>query len=405
MEDMDMDDLPEFHPINPGSKTFHWILSIILLVLFPTISSTFSIANRFNWSLILQYISTIYSIFETLFIKFPDPNGHENITSRGTSWSLSILLSLTIFLGTFINGSNLIINKFYSNLNHFHESSWLSKLYKSFSILSALNGSIRVVMAASALLGFCYNDHAGQCAAHFIMGGSFILYSLILSIVLVVPWIRKHSYIQEFYDSIVMLLFGLVNTFTEHRWGQNWSMSDFQHTSFGLIWLCGGMLGVYFSVKRRNWIPSILLICTGYAMSQHSQHLEISTKVHAVFGFALMTAGITRIIEISFLLKDKSSSSGIFSFQYLPPFCLTLSGILFMGANEEQLVLVHDLGSDHSAYVMILGSSAFLIFLYFQLLIQLYLRLVGYNEDGELHKYDQLNAQDFELNDLEIDSE
>lgn len=37
-------------------------------------------------------------------------------------------------------------------------------------------------------------------------------------------------------------------------------------------------------------------------MSDHAQALMISTRVHAIFGYTLMLAGVTRIIEISFIV-------------------------------------------------------------------------------------------------------
>ena len=80
---------------------------------------------------------------------------------------------------------------------------------------------------------------------------------------------------------------------------------------------------------------------TGWGMSGHPQSLALSTHVHAVFGYTLMAAGLTRIIEISFVLKDKNTLVGpeggdvdleINSFQYLPPFLLFSAGFMLMGA-------------------------------------------------------------------------
>ncbi|KAK7684717.1 hypothetical protein QCA50_012300 [Cerrena zonata] len=207
-----------------------------------------------------------------------------------------------------------------------------------------------------------------------------------------------------------MCLWGIVNTFTEHRWGrEGWSHGDYQHTAMGIIWWCGGLLGMWLTRKNnvRSFIPAFLLIFTGYAMSQHAQHLEISTKVHALFGIVLMGAGVTRIIEISIILQDLASSTSgkILSFQHLPPLCLVLSGILFMSANEEQLILVKDLGADHSAYIMVVVGAGFMIYLWMIILLSFYLRLVGYNENGELsqqsyHQVSSNEAQEFELSDL-----
>lgn len=89
---MNMDGPKEYHPINAGSKTFHWILSLFLLLILPSISALLAIADRLHWSLVLQFISTGYSVLESIALDFPDPDGHENKTSKGTSWFLSLLL-------------------------------------------------------------------------------------------------------------------------------------------------------------------------------------------------------------------------------------------------------------------------------------------------------------------------
>jgi hypothetical protein len=419
--DMDMDgDRIEFHPINAGSKLFHWILTLAILFLLPCVSVCFALANKIHWSLLLQFVATAYSVIESLFLPFPDNvDNHENRTSSGTSWFLSILLGVTVFMGSFINGSNLIMTKYYPKLTP-NEYGWSYKIYKILSCMVALTGWIRTCLAVVALFGFCYHIHTGQCIAHGIMGTAFIGYSFILSLVLVVPWIRKHQLqnsgnftCQEFYDSAVICVWGIVNTFTEHRWGkEDWNMGDYQHTAMGIIWWCGGLLGMWLARNNnRTFVPALILIFTGYSMSEHSQHMVISTKVHGVFGFSLMAAGVSRIIEISFLLKDRacSESGKILSFQHFPSFCLTLAGTLFMSANEEQLVLVHDLGSDHSAYILVVSSAAFMIYLWFQLLLWFYLRLVGYDQDGELSTgYQHIGARDieqFELGELSEDED
>lgn len=412
----DMDGPKEFHPINATSKSFHWILSVTILLILPSISTSLAFAHRLSWAIFLQLILTSYLIFECLFLDFPDNvDNHENRTSKGTSWFLSLLLAITLFLGTLINGSNLVVNKYYHHL----ATNWVTNnrmsysFYKYLSFMVVLTGWVRVSMAPIALFGFCYGKHTGQCIAHGIMGSSFIVYGFILVLLLVVPWFRQRSQgkPQEFYDSLVMGAWGIVNTFTEHRWGKEaWSMGDYDHTSMGLIWACGGLLGIWLSRRgQRSFIPSLLLIYTGWSMSQHVQHLEISTKVHGMFGLVLMAAGFSRIIEILFILNDRfcSDTGKIISFQYFPPVCLVLSGLIFMAANEEQLQLVHDLGATHAAYILTVMAAGFIIFLWMLLVISLYLRLVGYDEDGELNnpdkEYQRVNPDDveqFELDDL-----
>lgn len=400
--DMDMDEgeKVEFHPINATSKTFHWILTLAVLFMVPCVSAVFAFAEKFHYASILHIVSLCYSIFESLFLDFPDnQDNHENRTSKGTSWFLTWALGLTVFFGTLVNGTNILMNRWskHNDLGMHAPLRLVGRVYKTLAFMVSLTGWVRVCMAPVALFGFCYGKATGQCIAHGIMGSSFILYGFVLAWVLIIPWIRNHLLLagseprksQEFWDSSLMCLWGIVNTFTEHRWGREaWSHGDYQHTSMGIIWWCGGLLGMWLSRKNgtRNVIPALLLIYTGYAMSEHSQHLAISTKVHGMFGITLMIGGLARIIEICFLLRDRPSSETglLLSFQHLPPLCLVMSGIMFMSANEEQLHLVHDLGADHSSYILVVCGAGFMIYLWILLMLSFYLRLVGYDENGEL---------------------
>jgi hypothetical protein len=145
----------------------------------------------------------------------------------------------------------------------------------------------------------------------------------------------------------------------------------------GIIWWAAGLVGIWLSRDRqgrprRNLIPGIVIMMTGWGMSGHPQTLDLSTHVHAVFGYSLMAAGLTRIIEISFILRDKTTlnvtpdgqnDDEINSFQYLPPFLLYASGFLFMGATEEQMQLLSDHHVTHVSYILILYSISFLLFL------------------------------------------
>ena len=191
---------------------------------------------------------------------------------------------------------------------------------------------VQMLFGGITALGFCRGDHLGQCLAHFIMGSAFVGYGIILTILLLVGqlWLKRTGRSQEFFDSLVIAAWGCVNTFTEHRWGGPWVANDLQHTSMGIVWWCAGLLGVWLSRKRdgrakRNLIPGIVILLTGWAMSAHPQGLELSTHVHSVFGYTLMAAGATRIVEIAFVLRDRNSISSTYSeetssFQYLPPF-------------------------------------------------------------------------------------
>lgn len=51
-----------------------------------------------------------------------------------------------------------------------------------------------------------------------------------------------------------------------------------------------------------------------------------------------MAAGLARIIEISFICKDKSylAVDDVSSWQYLSPYLLFAAGFIFQAANEER---------------------------------------------------------------------
>jgi hypothetical protein len=189
---------------------------------------------------------------------------------------------------------------------------------------------VQMLFGGITALGFCRGDHLGQCLAHFIMGSAFIGYGIILTIIMLVGqvWLRRTGRSQEFFDSLVIAAWGCVNTFTEHRWGGPWVANDIQHTTMGIVWWCAGLAGIWLSRKRdgapkRNFIPGFVIMLTGWAMSGHPQHLPLSTMVHTMFGYTLMAAGLTRIIEVAFVLRDANTISeegDANSFQYIPPF-------------------------------------------------------------------------------------
>ncbi|KJZ77706.1 hypothetical protein HIM_02883 [Hirsutella minnesotensis 3608] len=247
---------------------------------------------------------------------------------------------------------------------------------------------VQMIFGGITTLGFCQGDHLGQCAAHFIMGGAFIAYGVILTIVLFVGqvWMRRTGRSQEFFDSAVIAAWGCVNTFTEHHWGTAWVRNDWQHTTMGIIWWCAGLAGMFLSRDRdgnpkRNFVPSFVIFVTGWAMSAHPQHSMVSGMTHSTFGKTLMAAGLTRVIEIAFVLKDKQSLDDHGrtwnSFQYLPVFLLYAAGFLFMGATEEQMALIESSDMDGVSYILILFSLAFLVFLFASMLVQLYDRLAN----------------------------
>lgn len=408
-----MDDTEELTRPNitdAGPRTFHWLCTVTLLLIMPSISTSLSFAGRLHLSIIIQALSLIYAILEALILRFPDNDGVENRTSRGTAWFLMALLGVTVFLGSVASGTGALVQS--RRMKWFASQAGERRLHithRVFSLAVVLTGWVKSCMAPVAMFGFCRDKHTGQCIAHGVMGSAFVLYGFVYAMVLVIPWLRnaQGKYSQDRIDSWVMCAWGIVNTFTEHRWGrEGWNHGDYQHTAMGIIWWAGGLLGIFLSRNgRRTFVPSLLIIFTGWAMSEHSQHSLISTKVHALFGLVLMAGGMLRIIEISFLLRDKRTENTVLSFQYLAPFCLVCSGILFMSANEEQLTLVLRLGADHSAYSLVVIAAAFIVYLWLLMCLELYLRLMETSSKSPLHRYSSTTSSEgiteFELENLD----
>ncbi|RUP43796.1 hypothetical protein BC936DRAFT_136715 [Jimgerdemannia flammicorona] len=263
-------------------------------------------------------------------------------------------------------------------------------------------GYTQMVLGVIASVGFCYGEMTGQCLAHFIMGSSFAGYGIIMILMLRVggPWLRHRGRSQEWYDSWAIMLWGIVNTFTEHRWGTPWNHGDYQHTSLGILWWAGGAVGIWLARNRqRNVIPSLVIMFTGIAMVGHAQHgatSSMSGVIHSYFGYSLGTAAVTRVIEIAFVWKE--GVDRINPWQHLPPVMLIMAGFLFMASTEEQLRILVNGDVDITSYANVIVSAAFLVFLYAHVLITLWQTLTGYVDAGakRMNGFQLLETEDEE---------
>jgi len=369
------DNIPEGEVISPDpiDGILWWHISAMIIsfgLLFP-IGMVLGIV-RSRWHVPLQVFASVIAV--TGWFLGHAHKGRQfapNIHSSFASTLMSFLL-LQVCMGVYLK---LHLEKGI----HGKIRKWVVRAHGVVGVAMPILSWVQMLFGGITALGFCRADHQGQCLAHFIMGSSFIAYGTIMVIMILVgqAWLKRTGKSQEFWDSSVITAWGIVNTFTEHRWGQTWAGNDLQHTSMGIVWWCAGLLGVWLSrgksgAPRRNLIPAIVIFLTGYAMSSHPQHLPLSTMVHTIFGYTLMGAGLTRMIEVSFVLKDKPTPGEPSSFQHLPPYLLYAAGFIFMCATEEQLALVDSIGIDHVSYTLILYSLAFLLYLFTQLLIHIY---------------------------------
>ncbi|GMK55026.1 hypothetical protein CspeluHIS016_0200820 [Cutaneotrichosporon spelunceum] len=252
---------------------------------------------------------------------------------------------------------------------------WVRRLHGPLGMAFPILGWTQILMGVATALGFCRGGEINQCLAHYIMGSAFIGYAAILVIMLNLGggWLQSRGWSQEMLDSCVILVWGIINTFTEHQGGP-WTHKDMQHTMMGVLWWAGGLLGVFLSRRgKRSFVPAVIIVMTGWGMSAHEQELMISSKIHAMFGYALMLAGVLRVIEICFVLHDAPTPSpAVRVFQHLPPYLLTVSGILFISATNEEMKNADALGIDHVSYALFDFALSFLVYLVISFLVHLY---------------------------------
>ncbi|CAG8688778.1 720_t:CDS:2, partial [Cetraspora pellucida] len=93
------------------------------------------------------------------------------------------------------------------------------KFHKLVGIAIPVIGYIQMVFGVITTNVWCRGENLVQCLAHFIMGSSFIAYGifLILMLRLASGWLQRKGKSQDYYDSWMIMTWGFVNTFTEHR--------------------------------------------------------------------------------------------------------------------------------------------------------------------------------------------
>lgn len=271
---------------------------------------------------------------------------------------------------------------------------------------------IQIVLGFIKLLSACPGQAFAQCASHIVMGGSFWWYGGIYIAYLVgsFPGVTR----PEKIESLVMTVWGVINFTALHQWGTRWSHSDLQHTSLGMLWFAGGLLSLLLESQysplaqfmiRKNPIPAILIILTGYAMGQHAQYYMFATRIHTFFGYSLMLGGVCRLIQLALrpsasplsedggmeedddvqdktktrhadpgsdnipgLAKGETPVSAFFGF--LSALGIISAGLLFQSAHEEQLNIIMYYLSDPSTYINWIMSLAFFSVLYMMFLTQ-----------------------------------
>ncbi|RKO91014.1 hypothetical protein BDK51DRAFT_16100 [Blyttiomyces helicus] len=245
-----------------------------------------------------------------------------------------------------------------------------ARIRRYIRIAHLLNGwSFLLLPYAQGILGLiavtktCGDDEVGNCAAHFIMGSFFVYYGAVSAL-------RHFGSLKtrrpvELYDSVIILLWGIIQTSSEHRWGSRWNHTDMQHISSGILWTFGGAVSLLLSVFRpyrkraRNVVPGLIIAFTGIVMSNHTQHTGhggFSVTLHGFFGCSLVICGLLRILNLHI-----GRAGGL---NLIAGFFFILSGCLLMGGNSTAVALAEGAQIDPVSYCTVLAAIAFMILLY-----------------------------------------
>ncbi|KAI8802120.1 hypothetical protein BJ742DRAFT_834640 [Cladochytrium replicatum] len=208
---------------------------------------------------------------------------------------------------------------------------WLGWAHFFLPYVQAVFGVIEATTA-------CQGDSIGNCLAHFIMGSFFLLYGSIMITQTLLGW--KSPVRQDLIDSIIITVWGTINTFTENP-GMNkrWLHGDWQHTGEGVLFVGGGIASLVFSMFAarkstnvapvRNYFPALVIALTGVTMLMHSQHAEFGIIVHRWFGICLIIGATCRIIHLYIPTLGMELGTGTF---------FVLGGLLFQSANWDFLM-------------------------------------------------------------------
>ncbi|EGG02139.1 uncharacterized protein MELLADRAFT_38759 [Melampsora larici-populina 98AG31] len=303
--------------------------------------------------------------------KPPHPSHAHSVFGYLLIWYLIFQVGFGIFLKLHLYQTSRI--RYFIQRFHFYLGSCFPIISWTQLLLGGITG-----------LRICFGTHTGQCVSHMLVGSAFVFHGIFLLLMIHFgqPWLSRCGYSQEFLDSCVLTAWGLVKTFTEHglffTGGQVWSHRDTQNTVLGIFWFVTGSLGIYLSRgKRRSIIPGLMIIITGWTISLHQQSSPYSDLVHGVFGYTLMAAGLSKLLDVYLFddqinLNSSSTSSIKFSRLHLTPFLLLNSGIMYLSSTDQQLRMVLVKQIDHSTYTLIQICLSTLIYFFVNLLINLF---------------------------------
>lgn len=216
----------------------------------------------------------------------------------------------------------------------------VATLHRFGALLMILGPYIQIMTGITTTLGVCQPSEFGNCLAHLSMG-SFFIFLGSWGLFQTVGLLKSTTWSRDRVTSIIILIFGFINTLTTHRWGYSWSHRDFQHVSSGLMWIAAGLLCcmVEFKCKayfQSNPVPALTLFLEGVQMIAHTQHSEFAIVIHKAFGWALILASLFHWMDLYRTRQDEGSNTSSIVSVLSNVFCI-LAGLYFMSGNSDAI--------------------------------------------------------------------
>lgn len=221
--------------------------------------------------------------------------------------------------------------------------------------------------------------------AHFIKGGVFFWYGILTlgrwaGCFAEIGWswnvkpFKSNKPSAEFVESLLIFIYGSTNIFLEHlaAWGSEWTPEDFEHISITVMFIGGGLCGMFIESTRlrgllnagveqsksrlsyrsaqhdsmepprsykssMNPIPALIVLLLGLMMSSHHQETMIATMIHKQWGNLLVGAAFSRAATyvIFYLAPPTSIFPGRPPSELITAFCLMAGGTIFMASARD----------------------------------------------------------------------
>ena len=225
-----------------------------------------------------------------------------------------------------------------------------------------------------------------NCVGHWILGTCLLVYGLFsLQWNMSFQWRplaeqERAAALKRRAECGCLALFGACYTLAEHDWSSDfWHMTDIEHIAAGGIpYLTGGLLGLIIeclppassslihitaAVSSQqhvcDFIPGLLFLLTGAAMSNHDQDDQFAKEMHVSFGHALMTTGILRALH-PFLTGERARNIGIMSSVGAIAAAVILIGSSH-GVLQRAYLAIH---GDATSYTLYLMATVFVVIAY-----------------------------------------